>query len=233
MSGLILQFAATLSFCLVKHQAIKWQGGGEVQLCGGHRRLVHPRSQDSLLPTRHLLISTEKDSRMKWLVEKFSQCVWRAVSAASKRPAIYSVQVEKWCLRVCIVCRELHTNHNHGRNHIGDPAWTKNAQSTDIIHHETRRGPFNTAGATARFDFYAQPRRYSRSAFLAWKYLLVVRAARGTVCFGERHTGRDEILIRKLTPRQQICGGGRGFHNQPLPPPPIHRPLWENQRWVD
>ena len=79
--------------------------------------LVHPRSQDSLLPTRHLLINTETDSRVKWLVESFSQCVWRAVSAARKRPVIYSVHAEKWCLHVCIVCRELHTNHNHSRNH--------------------------------------------------------------------------------------------------------------------
>jgi len=42
-------------------------------------------------------------------------------------------------------------------------------QAADMIHHTTRCGPFNTTGATAWFVFYAQPRRYSRSTFLAWK----------------------------------------------------------------
>ena len=85
--------------------------------CTGHRGLNHPRSQDSLLPIRHLLINSETDSRVKWLVEKFSQFETR--SAASKRPAIYSVHAEKWCLRVSVycVCRDIHTNHNHSRNH--------------------------------------------------------------------------------------------------------------------
>jgi len=73
-------------------------------MCGGHRGLAHPRSRDGLLPTRHLLINTETYSRVKWLVENFSQCVWRAVRAASKRPAIYSAHTEKWCLCVCVLC---------------------------------------------------------------------------------------------------------------------------------
>jgi len=72
--------------------------------CGGHRGLAHPRSQDSLLPIRHLLVNTETDSRVKWLLEKFSVCVWRGVSAASKRSAMYSVHAEKWCLRVSVYC---------------------------------------------------------------------------------------------------------------------------------
>jgi len=45
----------------------------------------------------------------------------------------------------------------------------------------------------------------------------VVRADRETVCFGERHTGRDKILLRIFPPRQQIFGGGRGCHNQTPP----------------
>ena len=40
-----------------------------IYICGGHRGLAHPRSQDSLLPIRHLLIITETDSRVKWLLE--------------------------------------------------------------------------------------------------------------------------------------------------------------------
>jgi len=83
-------------------------------------------------------------------------------------------------------------------------------------------GPFNTAGATARFVFYAQPLRYSRSAFLALKAHLVVRAARGTVCFGDRHVRRDVMLLRNVTPRRQIYGGVGGCHNQPHP---THRQL--------
>jgi len=84
-----------------------------------------------------------------------------------------------------------------------------------VIRHATRRGPFNTDGSTARFVFYAQLRRYSRYAFLARKAPRVVRATRGTFCFGQRHTGRDEILLRDFTPRQQKRGGGGGCHNQP------------------
>jgi len=81
------------------------------------RGVANPRSQDSLLPTHHLVINTGTDSRVKWWVENFSQCVWRVVSAASKRQAIYSVYAEK-CLRVCTVCREIHTNNNLSGNHM-------------------------------------------------------------------------------------------------------------------
>ena len=65
--------------------------------------LAHPRSQDSLLPTCHLLINTETDLRVKWLVENFIQCVWCAVNGASKWLAIYSVHAEKWRL-TCVYC---------------------------------------------------------------------------------------------------------------------------------
>ena len=88
--------------------------------------LAHPHSQDSLLPTRYLLMNTGTDSRVKWWVENFSQCVWRAVSAASKRPGIYSEHAEKWCLRVCTACREIHTNHDHSRNHKFLPNFQNN-----------------------------------------------------------------------------------------------------------
>jgi len=101
--------------------------------------------------------------------------------------------------------------------------WFEHAPSADVIHNATRRGTFNTAGATARFIFHAQPDWYSRSAFQAWKARLVVRADRGTVCFGERHIGRDEILLCNFTPRQQICGGGGGCHNQPPHPQAVMR----------
>ena len=105
----------TLLVFFPDYLGVQRSGGGGV--CG-QRGLAHPRSQDSSLPTHHLLINTETDSRVKWLVDNFSHCVWHAVSAASKQLAIYSVRAEKWCLRVCIVCRELHTNHNHSRNHM-------------------------------------------------------------------------------------------------------------------
>jgi len=65
--------------------------------------LAHPHGQDSLLPIHHLLINTETYSRVKWLLEKFSQCVWRAVSAASKQPTIENVHTEKWCLHECVL----------------------------------------------------------------------------------------------------------------------------------
>ena len=55
--------------CLGMQRSL-WRG-----LCGRHCGLAHPRSLDSLLPIHHLLINTEADSRVKWLLEKFIQCV--------------------------------------------------------------------------------------------------------------------------------------------------------------
>ena len=52
-----------------------------------NRGLAQPRSQDSLWPTRRLLINTETDSRVKWLVENLSQCVCVTRSECSKRAA--------------------------------------------------------------------------------------------------------------------------------------------------
>ena len=37
--------------------------------------LDHPHSQDSILPTGYLIINTETDTGVKWLVKNFSQCV--------------------------------------------------------------------------------------------------------------------------------------------------------------
>ena len=70
------------------------------------------------------------------------------------------------CMYVC-VCQEFHT-------------YTTKLV-TPRTHHAIRRWTINTAGATAWFDFYYQPRRYSCSAFLARKSSLVVRAARGSL----------------------------------------------------
>jgi len=49
--------------------------GGGGWRWGGHRGLANPRNQDSLLPIRPLLINTETDLQVKWLLGKFSQCV--------------------------------------------------------------------------------------------------------------------------------------------------------------
>jgi len=54
------------------------------------------------LPIRQLRTNTETDSRVKWLLEKFSQFVRRGVQQASGRQ-YYSVQA-KWCLRVSVYC---------------------------------------------------------------------------------------------------------------------------------
>ena len=90
--------------------------------CGGHCGLAHPRWPDSLLSISHLL-NTETDSRVKWLLEKFSQCVCDAewVQQASGRQYTVCTRRSGAWVWVCIVCRDLHTNHNHSRNHIDDP----------------------------------------------------------------------------------------------------------------
>ena len=59
------------------------------------------------------------------------------------------------------------------------------------------------------------------SRFLVRKASRVVRAARGSVCLVEYHTGRNKVILRHLTTRQQIGGAGGGLNNQP----PTHRPF--------
>ena len=50
-----------------------------------------------------------------------SRCVGRVYGAdGAVRVARHHPHAEKWCLRVCIGCREIHTNYNHSRNAIGD-----------------------------------------------------------------------------------------------------------------
>ena len=79
-----------------------------VTWCGGHSGLAHPHSQDSLLPICHLLINTETDSRVKWLVEKFSQCVCVCVtrSECSKQAAgnIQCARGEVVLTCECVLC---------------------------------------------------------------------------------------------------------------------------------
>ena len=58
-------------------------------VCGGRRGL-----------DRHL-IKSATEARVKWQLEKFSQCVGRGASAASKRPAKDCVHA-RWCLRVIV-----------------------------------------------------------------------------------------------------------------------------------
>jgi len=72
--------------------------------CGGHRGLAHPRSQDSLLPTRHL-INTESDSRVECPVEKFQSvcgCDGQWVQQASGRQ--YTVCTRRNDAYVCVLC---------------------------------------------------------------------------------------------------------------------------------
>jgi len=93
----------------------------------GHRGISHPRTQDSLLPICYRLMNTETDSRVKWLLEMVSQCVWRGVGAAGKRPAIKSVQVKKWCLRDCVLC-------------VGNcTPTTTTADTTNTIKHKSQK----------------------------------------------------------------------------------------------
>jgi len=49
-----------------------------------------------------------------------------------------------------------------------------------------------------------------------------VRSAGGSVCLVKYHTGRNEVLIRNLTTRQQIRGDGGGRNVQH---PPTNKPL--------
>ena len=80
--------------------------GGSEGTCGGHRGLAH------------LLTNTETESRVKWLLRKCSQCLtWSECSkqAAGNRQCARG-EVVLTC--VCIVCRKLHTNHNHSSNDI-------------------------------------------------------------------------------------------------------------------
>ena len=62
--------------------------------------LAHSRSQDSLLPIRHLLINSETESRVKWLLLDYSVC-WTGVSAGSKLCARGEVVLTCEC--VCCV----------------------------------------------------------------------------------------------------------------------------------
>ena len=146
--------------------------------CGGHRGQAHPRSQYSLLPTRHLLIYTESDSWMEWLVEKFhSVCGCDAQWVQQGSGWEYTVCTRRSGTYACVSCvRNYIPTTTTAETTLVTPTWSKHAPSADVIRHATRRGTFNTAGATARFVFHAEPRRYSRSAFLAWKARLVVRA---------------------------------------------------------
>ena len=84
--------------------------------CGGHRGLDHPRSQDGLLPIRHLLIDTDRFASevATWIVQ--SVYVWRGVSAASKRPAIQCARRKVVLTCECVLCVEFY-NPNHSRNH--------------------------------------------------------------------------------------------------------------------
>ena len=82
---------------------------GVVRWCGGHRRLDHPRSQDSLFPIRHLLTNTETESWVKWVVENFCQCVTR-FRAACERLAAGSEHMRKRGAYVgvyCVLCNVL------------------------------------------------------------------------------------------------------------------------------
>ena len=72
-------------------------------MCGGHRGLAHPHSEDSLLPTRHLLINTGTDSRVKWRVENFGQSVCVTRSECSKQAA-GNIQ----CARGKVVCARVY-----------------------------------------------------------------------------------------------------------------------------
>jgi len=94
--------------------------------------------------------------------------------------------------------------------------------------HAARRWPINTAGATARFGFHYQPRRYSCPAFLARKASRVVLASRGSVCIIEYHAERNRVILRHLTTRQQIRGRGGRRNNQPPHPQDVLTELKQN-----
>jgi len=69
-------------------------------------RASPPCSQDSLLPICHLLINTEADSWVKWLLEKFSQCVCATQSECSKQAAgnIRCARGEVVLTCECVLC---------------------------------------------------------------------------------------------------------------------------------
>jgi hypothetical protein len=75
-------------------------------LCGGCHGLADPRSQGSLSFARRLLINTET-SRVKWPLEKFSQCVAYVTRfGSSKRAWLSAVHTRGKVVHACawIVC---------------------------------------------------------------------------------------------------------------------------------
>ena len=68
------------------------------EVCGGHRGLAHPRSQDSLLPTRHLLINTETHSRVKWLVGGLARGVHHTTTHPPAR-CVFVVEVWNYVVK--------------------------------------------------------------------------------------------------------------------------------------
>ena len=134
-------------------------------------------------------------------------CVCACVRACVRVRSCVRVRA-RVCVCVCVcVCGNLYLCH-----HIGDSADRVVPGISAIFLRRTQhasRRPINTAGATARFYFHYQPRRYSCPAFLARKASRVVLAARGSVCFVEYHTGRNKVLTCHLTTRQKKRGRWR------------------------
>ena len=109
---------------------------------------------------------------MRWQLQWLSVSDAISVQQASGRLQTVHVRgVVVLHVRLYCVCQEIHT--------------LTGTLVTPRTHHVTRRGPVNTAGATAWFDFYSQPHRWFSGKMLTttipspgvyWKILYWLQA---------------------------------------------------------